>query len=74
MVNVMSIQYILNKDVKYNKNFCLKNKQKISEISKRYYHLNKEKIAERRRKHYLINKERICRNSKEYRDKKRYMK
>jgi hypothetical protein len=57
----------------YNKEYYLKNKEKLKQISKEYRLKNREKIKQQRKKYYLKNKEKILKKTKGY-YKKYYLK
>lgn len=54
----------------YQKEYKIKNKEKIAELSKSYSEKNKEKIANYKRQHYLENKEKIEKYRNEWRNNK----
>ena len=60
----------MTKEQIYQKEYRLKNKEKIAETSKIYSQENKEKIANYKREHYLENKEKIEKYRNEWRSNK----
>ena len=60
----------MTKEQIYQKEYRLKNKEKISEKSKLYSEENKQKIAIYKREHYLKNKEKIEKYRNEWRNNK----
>ena len=60
----------MTKEQEYQKEYRLKNKEKISEFSKKYVEINKEKIANYKKEYYLKNKERIAKYRNEWRNNK----
>jgi hypothetical protein len=60
----------MTKEQEYQKEYRLKNKEKISEFSKKYVELNKEKIANYKKEYYLKNKEKISKYRNEWRNNK----
>ena len=55
---------------KYQKEYKLKNKEKLFELNKKYAELNKEKIANYKKEYYLKNKEKIEKYRNEWRNNK----
>ena len=60
----------MTKEQIYQKEYKLKNKEKIAELNKSYSEKNKEKIANYKRQHYLKNKEKIEKYRNEWRSNK----
>jgi hypothetical protein len=60
----------MTKEQIYQKEYKLKNKEKIAELNKSYSEKNKEKIANYKRQHYLENKEKIEKYRNEWRSNK----
>jgi len=60
----------MTKEQIYQKEYRLKNKEKIAETAKKYFKENKEKIANYKREHYLKNKEKIEKYRNEWRNNK----
>ena len=60
----------MTKEQIYQKEYKLKNKEKIAELNKSYSEKNKEKIANYKRQHYLENKEKIKKYRNEWRSNK----
>jgi hypothetical protein len=60
----------MTKEQIYQKEYRLKNKEKIKELQKKYSEANKDKIAKYKRQHYLENKERIEKYRNEWRNNK----
>ena len=60
----------MTKEQIYQKEYKLKNKEKIAELNKSYSERNKEKIANYKRQHYLENKEKIEKYRNDWRNNK----
>jgi len=54
-----------------NREYYLKNKEKITNVNREYYLKNREEISIKRKKHYLDNREETIRKQKEYNSKNR---
>jgi hypothetical protein len=60
----------MTKEQEYQKEYRLKNKDKLTEFNKIYVKLNKEKLANYKREYYLKNKEKIEKYRNKWRNNK----